>query len=493
MSDKFADYLNTTDAKEADCALDYYDGDQEEQLISVLDDPMSGRRDWRQQGMIPRFRNITKMIVEKSGLLFDNGAPKLELEVPETDIVDVPNTKKLTNILDQVQWTEFYNNVDAVVRLLKTALVLAQWDPESNSLVLDCLHRANCEVILKTNNRDIATLIYRTSEFESEDEFNPGKCQTLRVFTETLVQDIYVDPKGNETITLSIPNPYGIIPVAVWYDTNVPRCEFWCEANLDIVNLNEMYNLHLTDSEFAASWAKRATLFTNAKIHQEDGGAPVVTQHYGQQLPRFTNSKPGIIGGPGKVIQLDTMGVDNVLLEYKAPNIDLKPIDDMFKAWISDFAADWSVNIKTGNGTAESGFALVVEEIDNLQLRKKRQRQCEAHFKRFYQVLRVVLLVGAGIALPEDHELEVEFEDPQLPVNQKEQEDVWTIRIQQGRATRVDYFMAVLGMTREEAEEKKAEIDAERQSAIASAADAATRSINVKASTKGITEITQGD
>ena len=121
-----------------------------------------------------------------------------------------------------------------------------------------------------------------------------------------------------------------------------------------------------------------------------------------------------------------------------------------------------------------SGFQLVVEEIDNLQLRKKRQRQCEAHLKRFYEVFKLVCLVGGGIIFPDDVELEVTFSDPGLPVNQKEQEEVWSIRIKEGRASRVDYFMAVEGMTKEEAEAKVQEIDGYRQANIASAVAAAT-------------------
>ena len=444
MSTKFADYLNTDEAKAADCALDYLDGEQEEELIEVLNHPNKGRKDWKEQGMIPRWRNITKMIVQKSGLLFDDGAPVIELQTPDTDITNVEATKKFVTMLEDLQWEEFYNNMDQVVRLLKTALVLVQWDPETNKPVIDALHKANCEVILKKNNKDIDTLIYKTGEYETD----AGEVETFRVFTDTLIQDITSDERGNESITLSVPNPYGIIPVAVWHDTATPRVEFWNYPGTELVSLNEMYNLHLTDSEFAASWAKRATLFTNATMPVEYSD----TQGSGmsQFRPGMQPTGPGIIGGPGKVIQIETQGLQNVLLEYKSPQVDLKPIDDMFKAWIRDFAADWSVNVQIdGSGSATSGFQLVVEEIDNLQLRKKRQRQCEAHLKRFYEVFKLVCFVGGGIVFPDDVELEVTFSDPGLPVNQKEQEEVWSIRIKEGRASRVDYFMAVEGMTKE--------------------------------------------
>ena len=304
MSDKFADYLNTDDAKDADCALDYLDGDQEEELVEVLNDPNKGRKDWKEQGMIPRWRNLTKMIVQKSGLLFDDGPPVIELQTPDTDNTNVEATKKFQMLLEDLQWSEFYNNVDQVVRLLKTALVLVQWDPEINKPVIDCLHRANCEVILKKNNKDIDTLIYRTSETEDG--------QNLRVFTDTLIQDIFCDNRGNEIIMMSVPNPYGMIPVAVWHDTATPRVEFWNYPGTELISLNEMYNLHLTDSEFAASWAKRATLFTNATLPVDYSATSGTGTD--QFRPGSKSSAPGIIGGPGKVIQVETQGGEAVYL-----------------------------------------------------------------------------------------------------------------------------------------------------------------------------------
>jgi hypothetical protein len=52
----------------------------------------------------------------------------------------------------------------------------------------------------------------------------------------------------------------------------------------------------------------------------------------------------------------------------------------------------------------------------------------------------------------------VEFSDPQLPVDQGSQEDVWDKRINGGRATILDYFRTELGLTDEEAIDKFKEI-----------------------------------
>lgn len=454
MADKITDLLNTEDAKYAYKALEFYDGEQREWMEKYLSCPQKGRKDWKKRGLVPRTRNITKMIVDKSGLLYNDKPPMLNVRVG--DNVNEEASAKLQMLLETADWIEFFTNFDAVVRLLKTGIILVQYDTETQTLVLDILHRGNCAVVLNRNNKQINTLIYRTEgDCDSEE-------QRFRVWDDERVTDILVNKAGNEVVESQMDNPYGFVPVAVFYDTNTPRTEFWNVIPDDLVSLNEMYNMHLTDSEFAASWSKLKTLFTNCRI---DAGTAdtVVAEVYNSALPRMVPDQSAIIGGPSRVIQLDTMGVDNPFVEYKGPDINLEPIDQMFTRWIRDFASDWSVNVKAeGNGSVDSGFKLVVEEIDNLQLRKKRQRMAEAGFKRLYQTIKRVMNTVFGNYFPPESELFVEFAQPILPVNHKDEEDVWSVRIATGRASRVDYFMSVYGLSKEEAEEKIKEIDAQK-------------------------------
>lgn len=457
MAEKITDLLNTEDAKDAYKALDFYDGEQKEWMEKFLNCPQKGRKDWKKRGIVPRTRNIVKMIVDKSGLLFNDKPPVLN--VYSGDSVNEEASAKLQELLETSDWIEFFTNFDAVVRLLKTGIILVQYDTESQSLVLDILHRGNAAVVLNKNNKQINTLVYRTEGDHDSEE------QRYRVWDDNLVTDILVNKAGNEIVESQMDNPYGFVPAAVFYDTNTPRTEFWNVIPDDLVSLNEMYNMHLTDSEFAASWSKLKTLFTNCRIDAMSADT-VVAEVYNSNLPRMVPDQSAIIGGPSRVIQLDTMGVDNPFVEYKGPDINLEPIDQMFTRWIRDFASDWSVNVKAeGNGSVDSGFKLIVEEIDNLQLRKKRQRMFEAGFKRLYTTIKKVMNTVYGNYFAEETELFVEFAQPILPVNQKDEEDVWSVRIATGRASRVDYFMTVHGLSKEEAEAKIAEIDATKPQA----------------------------
>jgi hypothetical protein len=62
------------------------------------------------------------------------------------------------------------------------------------------------------------------------------------------------------------------------------------------------------------------------------------------------------------------------------------------------------------------------------------------------------LMTGKQVFSP-TADIVVEFDDPFLPVNAYEQENIWSLRIAEGRATEIDYFKDVLGMTTAEAME----------------------------------------
>lgn len=470
MSLNIAELFDNKNAELSEKILDMYQGKQEKHLVKLLSDPNKGRKDWQTRGIIPRHRNILKMITDKSGLLFSDKAPELQIFNKKDDAESNPVLSAiLKEQLDEVNWIEFFTNFDSVVRLLKSAMVLVQYDTNNKSLVLDVLTQHNSYVVCKNNQID--TLIYKVAEREDE-------IYEFRVFTKELIQDILVNEEtGEENIINSIPNPFGIIPVAVFHDVNTPIFDFWNVIPTDLVQINELYNLHLTDSEYAASWSKLKTLFTNCKIVTSEDMQMEAVIPYGSALPRSAPSQGALIGGPSKVIQIDTMGVESPFIEYKGPEVNLEPIDTMVNKWVSDFAQDWSVNVKmAGTGAADSGFKLIVEEMDNLELRRKRARMFEAGFSRLFKVIKTVVNYFTP-TYPDESVLFCKFAAPNLPVDTKLQEEVWSRKIAEGRASRKMYFMEVYGMSEDEAIAKIEEIDSERQAVMAAKAIQVTKTV----------------
>lgn len=452
-------HLHNNDAARANKALNYYDGLQEQELVDFLN---AHRKKWQRDDIIPRTRNITKMVVDKSGQIVYKTPPVYSVFAQsENDAPDEVLTEALSEALNKSDATETWINLDAVVRLLKTALVLVQWDDENSQLIYDILHRGNSLVKWDFTTKVPTALLYCL--YAQEDY------KAYRLYLADWILEFYYKEDGGGTIEIIYEdeNPTGIVPVAKFDDVQAPRTGFWNVTPMDLVSMNEVYNLHVTESEYTMSWMKKPTLFTNAQLGEseaeelEEFDNPDV--HFSQRafnkLPTMSYADGGIKFGPSEAIQLDTTGVDSPFAEFKAPDVDIKPIDEVVEGWVTSFASDWSVSLRFGGqGQASSGFQLIVEELPNQELREKRQKMFAIGLTRLFDVIKIVLNTYGDFNFPEDSKLFVEFTDPTLPAEKREQEEIWTHRIENGRATLVDYFTEVKGMSQEEAVAKVAEI-----------------------------------
>ena len=438
---KMMDLFDKSERELASKILSYYDGKSKPYLTQFLD---LHRKNAVQKGMIARTRNLMKDVIDKSGMLFSGRPPTIEVWNIGADQANEQATAAAQDVFESASWVEFFNNFDGVVRMLKTAYVLVQFDEDSRQVIFTVLSQANAAVHVNTIGQ-VDTLIYFTGQ--------DGDVATYRVWTPEVVQDLLVGPGGVETFANAIPNPYGIVPAAVFHDTNTPRDGVWNPIPEDLVEINDIYNLHITDAEYAIMHSKLETLFTNAKIQGSDTYLGATTVAYGSALgPRVVNGTIGgaFVGGPGEAVAIETNG-ESVFLDYKGPKPDIKSADDVIKGWVKDFARDWSVSVEDDvSGGADSGFKLIVKEMPNTELRKKRQRMFEAGFKRLYAVMLAISNVK-GLGLVADTELIVTFSPPELPVDEKSSEDVWSRKIKEGRSSDVEYFMVQQGLSEQEA------------------------------------------
>jgi len=450
--------LTSREGAKAHKALNYYDGKQEEEVINFFN---KHRKEWENDSLIPRTRNITKMVVEKSGQIIHDTPPIYSVQVGDTLEVSEIETEKLINVLVNADSVETWLNLDEMVRLLKTVVVLVTWDDDTSQVVYDLLHRGNCIVKWNSVTKVPEMLLYNLFSSESHASY--------RLILEDQVIDFdYSAGSKSLTVTMQDKNPLGIVPAAQFYDTTAPRVGFWNTVPMDLINVNEMYNVSMSDSEYAMGWMKRPTLFTNAMLGdqhiaetsrynsspgtstRQSVSAKFPTQSYDSQKVKF---------GPSSAVQLDTSGVDSAFADFKAPVVDLKSIDEVVNQWVEAVASDWSVRAKVGGaGNASSGFQLVVEELPNLELRKQRQKMFAVGLTRLFEVLKVVSNTHGSTAFTENSKLIVTYGEPSLPVETEKEEAMWTVRINEGRASLVDYMIEVKGMNKEEAVEKIAEI-----------------------------------
>src|SRR5690348_15166996 len=113
-------HLRTQEAQDCQKLLDLYEGNQ---LQYVIKDLEKYRDDWKARKFIPRTRNITKAIIDKSGLLFN--------QPPALEVVMAPGTAPVVDatfqeLMERSDWTEFFQNVDVYARLCKSVIILQQ-------------------------------------------------------------------------------------------------------------------------------------------------------------------------------------------------------------------------------------------------------------------------------------------------------------------------------------------------------------------------------
>jgi hypothetical protein len=234
--------LRSTDADAAQKLLDFY---EDNQLNYVIADMNRYRDDWGTRKFIPRTRNITKSIVDKSGLLF-NAPPTLEIVTTSTTQSAPIIDPTFNELMERSDWTEFFQNVDVYTRLLKTVVILQQkyiattsstqdgkYVPnflQGDALLLTLLTRANCAIKMDVTGTVINELAFLTSDVVNGNEF------TYRDITPELINDWEVKD-DEEKLIESKPNPDGFVPANVVYDTLKPRKGNWSNIPEDIISL----------------------------------------------------------------------------------------------------------------------------------------------------------------------------------------------------------------------------------------------------------------
>ncbi len=458
----FADF-NGPEAVKAQRLIDYYEDNQEVYVTALLN---AKRKKWKERGYNVQSRNIIKSIVDKSGLLF-NKPPALKILPPGQQKGTVDNN--FVRIMDGADWVEFFQNVDVFTRLLKTTIVLQQkYIPEErttiggsykfdaqagDALMLSLLNRSNCVVKTDILGR-ITELAYLTLPWSNSQPWS------YCYINKDVVEDYAVEGE-EETLIDSNPNPEGRVTANPFYDVKVPRNrkDFWINVPEDIASFQDNVNLFQCDMQFAMAHAMQKTLFHDTPIvPQTDSSISIPIAPLGQVPAAETWEEititEGNVGGLGETVLMDKGDPNNPApwAAFLGPDTDLHQLNQTMAAQIQDIAADWCVTVKSQDSAkANSGYQVVVEEMDNLQLREQRAQSMQSGFRKFYDITQSMypeLLEGM---------LQVEFAAPSLPVNPLEQAQVRTFNFALNLQTPVDVWMEE-GMSEEDAKAKLAEV-----------------------------------
>lgn len=436
--------------KNAQRSLMYLDGDQKEELCRSLNHV---RKHWKEQGVIPRTRNITAPVVEKSAKLFKDGPPVFAVYTNDVNKPDEKQTQALMNLLAPSDFGSFLLNFQKVVRLLSTGVVLVSYDTKKDQLTLDILHRANTIVMQDPIYKEVVLVLYKlNTDQQGTDHY--------RAWDQFKIYDIAAPASvGIGITTVSIvntqPNPWGIVPIVPFYDLSPPRVGFWKEADMSLVDCNESYNLHLTESEWTMRLQKTPYTFHNLELKPVDNGQQLELSDAISGVPRmFVPTATQLV--PGSLIYCEANAPTGPWLQESSVSTDMKAMDAVFADRVNTVAADWSVRLQqVGDGgaaaKANSGFQLIIMELPNTELRQAQQRQWEQSFSLFFRLVKKIWNSAHPFTFSDDAQLYTDFNDPDLPVDIVASEQVWDLKIGGDRASVIDYYMTELGMTKDEA------------------------------------------
>jgi hypothetical protein len=327
-----------------------------------------------------------------------------------------------------------------VVRLLKAAMVLVMWSDEGKRFIYSVLHRANSDVAYNRITGEVESLLYQT-----EHPIDGKKSQFVYIDKEK-IQLLESDGASLAPMAPEEANIYGFVPVAHIYDEGMPRAGFWPkEAWQELITLNEAINLFNTQVFLGAKWQALGTAVTNVKL--ADGT---------------------VVAPDSPIILEDPSGADDkVFFEFKSPQVNVAEFVEVITGMAARVADGWGVNLKAtntgGQGVADSGFKLVVEEIWNLESRKTRRVYAGGFEQRLYAVHARVGLKH-GVSLPLDAMMALNWQDAALPVNEKEKWEINQGKMASKVLSRKQYIMKEdPELTDEEAQKILDDIDADAQ------------------------------
>ena len=412
-------------------AVDYLDGYQKTWLETLLSTPGVGIKNWKDRGVFPIWENLTQMIIEKSAQTYQT-APEREI-LNKAGVVDEGATEKYDELLNISGFRSTADHADELARLLKTSLVLVQWNDERDALYFEILSQHNSDVDFDRVTGQFNSIIYTAGEA------GPNSGEMYHYWTPEISQTYEVSGNSFTKIGPDEPNPYGIVPAATLYDIKPPRSGFWIKNVWEqLIYFNDAVNMFHTETKFNQRFGSIGSPVTNMEVPD------------------------GTVIGPDAIIQFANQNPDiTPFFEYRAPQVEI----DEFLNWMNNLrenvGQEWGVNIKVaGEGSADSGFKLIVEELPTLQLRKKRISPATKFEQQLYDVIMKVAAAG-GVSFPEGSRVNVVFPEPELPVNEKEKWEVIMGKMASKVMSREQYFkIEYPDWTQEQIDEEIERIDA---------------------------------
>lgn len=398
--------LSDVDAQNANKLIDYKNFDIHKHLEDLLNEETPKQRT---MGIIPRYGNLVNEFIKDT--------PSITSEVFTINCSD-----KMKDYLNRSQFMSFLQELESYLKIMNSVIVVVQYNQNEDNFNFDIIHRGNMMYV--EDESGITELAYKVGEWNDRIEDKIYSMQ--RVQTKDVVYEVLEEDRAVQVVN-EYQNNYNQIPIQMFYYTSIPYRNKFTKPHTDLLSIADTYNLHLTYISFTSKQNKFATLFTNGKLPED------------------------YIVSPNSVVEIEQYDKD-VYLEFKSPGVDLKTEYELLNGFVDRFYERSFITTSTSN--IRSGIQLYLYD----KRMKKSMNNIIEVFKKctinlLNEIVRQISIFKGQTETIDNVDIKIhDFIDPES------YEKVQTERIENGRASIVDYLMESHNLTEVEATKKYNEI-----------------------------------
>jgi len=407
---------NKRRVKEQEKLYYYYVGQQNE-VLKYLSNALSITFDEKDiEEFQLNYLNITKKIVNSLAVVYRD--PAYRYFKNEYDAKK--DKRKYTNYYERILPANINSKdkqINRYAKLFNTALTQIGFDKKSGKIVYNNRGSHQYDVLFDENN------IYRPIEVRYQQYLTINKEPELVTIVWTEKDHYGLTSLGNDFVigdNKQKKNPYGILPFAICREEE--QDDFWGNGQYDLVNANEQINFLMTDlingGVIMQSWGTPVAINLELAKRGQDGSM-------NHQRVRFGPKHP-------LVIENANDGKMRPGLEYVNANPLIKEVMEVIDWQFTKVALVKGLdpNRIIGKLTEASGFAKIVDAIEQMELRRDSLEPCREYEAQRFEITKAVNNYYADTKegkefklekIPDDFELAVDFAEIKPPVDAETQ------------------------------------------------------------------------
>jgi len=365
----------------------------EEQLSQLFSDPSS---------MVKVELNLVKKIIRSLCQLYRVPA-KREIEGSEKD------KELFQSISERAALDVKLKSAHRYTKLLKTILLRPVW--RNGKLDLDILTGNILDVETGDSPEELLKVLIT-------DYGSSGKIEEVEYSLWTPETYQRLDYQGY--VLAEEENPYGVLPFLPVWDYPPTSSEFWLPGGDDLISLQEMINLKITD----LSYLIRQQSFGVGWIKSGKGGGQVRAD-------------------PGTLIELP-LDKDSGI-GFESQKAEIKEVVDAIDRLIKWAAMSNGLSVSTVDTKSTREFSAAAKVVDTEELRELREDDktlWRTYEKKLFELIRVIWnRHNPKEKISEDAKLFIDFYDPKISTNQKDQVAQWEFLLNIGTISPVDIVL----------------------------------------------------